>query len=240
MRIIGSSIVGPGEANKYLEETLKEFKRLCDDVLICLCGKGNFRKEAALLRKYQFRYFYDNREWGIHQPTIKTDMLKIVMRMKGDWRIALDADETLPTLDRHLFEELTKNRESMQFYVVNLWNDEKHYRKDLGFYNVRAHKLIEGMETQFLRKPLHCGLAPPYFYCIPSKNSYVPHLLLHKGLMKKESRVQKVERYQIYDPNAVCKGQEYYDSLEQDWATGTEYDEKVVVNRITEFINNLK
>lgn len=238
MKIIGQLVCGPNEANKYLIETLDEFKRLCDDVIVCLCNAGI--KEEALLRKYQFRYYKDDREWGRYQPDIKTDLLKRIVQLEPDWILVLDADETVPTVDRKILEGLSRRSESCQFYVVNLWNDLQHYRRDLCFYNVRFYKNRSGMETQFLRRRLHCGNAPPYFYSLPSKETYVPHLLVHKGLMEKENRVQKVERYQTYDPKAECKGQEYYDALSQDWATGTEYVEAEVVNKISNFINNLK
>ena len=92
------------------------------------------------------------------------------------------------------------------------------------------------METQFLRKPVHCGNAPPYFYSIPAKYSYVPHILLHKGLMKQESRTRKIERYAIYDPRAIHKGESYYNALSVE-ASGSEYDEDTVVLTL---INELK
>ena len=142
----------------------------------------------------------------------------------------------MPTIDREILEELTKNREACQFYVVNLWNDITHYSKALSFYNVRFYKHIPGMETQFLRKPVHCGNAPPYFYSIPAKYSYVPHILLHKGLMKQESRTRKIERYAIYDPRAIHKGESYYNALSVE-ASGSEYDEDTVVLTL---INELK
>ena len=194
-KFVGQMVCGPGEANRYLEETLKEFERLCDDVIICLCGEGDFTKEEMLLRKYQFRYYHDTREWGKLQYEIKTDLLKRIVQLNPTWVVPLDSDETLPTVNREILEELTKGRSSCQMYVTNLWNDEEHYARALSFFNVRFYKNIKGMETQFLRKNLHCGNAPPYFYSLPAKESYVPHLLKHKGLMLKKDRLKKIERY---------------------------------------------
>ena len=51
MRIVGQLVCGQGEADRYLEDTLKEFKRLCDDVVICLAGMGDFSKEETFLLK---------------------------------------------------------------------------------------------------------------------------------------------------------------------------------------------
>lgn len=234
IKIVGQGVCGPNEADKYLEETLKEFKRLCDDVIIVTCNAGP--KEKMLIRKYGFRSYEDNREWGKHQPDIKTDLLERIVQLEPDWILPLDMDETMPTVDRSILEELTKGRSSCQFYVTNLWNDEEHYARALCFFNVRFYKHTLGMETQFLRKPVHCGNAPPLFYSYPAKESYVPHLLLHKGLMLKEDRMKKIKRYQEYDPNAVHKGEQYYDALKVE-GSGTEYNQEKVIEYITTEIN---
>jgi hypothetical protein len=234
MKILGLGVCGPGEADNYLEETLKEFKRLCDDVIICLCNAGP--KEEAYMKKYGIRYYHDNREWGYSQPDIKTDLLNKAVKLKADWHLVLDMDETLPTVDRKTLEELTNGRLACQFHVVNLWNDEQHYMKGLGFYNVRFYRRLPGMSTQFLRQRVHCGNAPPFFYSRPAKEVYVPHILLHKGLMKKEDRQRKIDRYAVYDSKAECKGQEYYDALALD-TTGTEYFEQKVIEELKKEIN---
>jgi hypothetical protein len=236
MKIIGQGVCGPNETNKYLEDTLKEFKRLCDDVIICTCNAGI--KEKALIRKYGFRQYEDDRIWGKQQPNIKRDLLKRIIQLSPDWILPLDMDETMPTVDRQILEGLTKGREACQFYVTNLWNDELHYAKALSFYNVRFYKNIPEMETQFLRKPVHCGNAPPYFYTKPAIETYVPHILLHKGLMKKEDRMQKVLRYQQFDPKAEHKGSQYYESLEVD-GSGSEYIEQEVINKLIEQYNKI-
>lgn len=237
MRIVGQLMCGLGEADRYLEETLKEFKRLCDDVIVCLCNAGP--REEMLVRKYGFRSYRDDREWGYNQYKIKTDLLKRIVQLEPDWILVLDADETVPTVDRAILEQLTVGRESCQFYVTNLWNDEQHYAQALGFFNVRFYKHNLGMETQFLRKPVHCGNAPPFFYSKPAIESYVPHILLHKGLMKKEDRERKIERYNIYDPNAVHKGAQYYEALAFE-GDGSEYKQEEVINKITNEILSFK
>ena len=233
MRILGLGVCGPGEAGRYLDDTLREFERLCDDVLIVTCNATDAEKN--LITAYGFRQYEDNREWGRQQPNIKTDLLKRAVQLKADWHVVLDMDETLPSMTRETLEQLAEGREACQFYVVNLWNDEQHYARALGFFNVRFYKNIPGMETQFMRKNVHCGNAPPYFYAIPAKKSYVPHILLHKGLMSKENRNRKVERYEVYDPNAQAKGQQYYDALKVD-ASGTEYVQAEVISKITQEI----
>lgn len=232
MKIVGQLVCGPGEADRYLEETLKEFERLCDDVIVATCNATN--KEIKLIEKYDFRHYEDNREWGRHQPSIKTGLLRKIIKLGADWIFPLDADETTPTLDRSVLEEVTRGREAAQFYVVNLWNDEHHYARALSFWNVRFYKADPSKGVQFLKRPVHCGNAPPYFYGIPPKYSYVPHILLHKGIMLPESRARKAERYHLYDPNGEHKNWDfgqYYNALVAP-GTGTEYNQDELIRRL--------
>lgn len=238
MKIIGQLVCGPGEADRYLKETLDEFKRLCDDVVVCLCNAGPAEKK--MVDSYDFRSYTDNREWGRYQPAIKTDLLRRIRLLDPSYVIALDADETLPTLTRNLVLELAAGRRALQLYVVNLWNDEQHYRPDLGFWNVRAYNpnSFSEPDSMFLKKPVHCGNAPQVFYSLPAKETYVPHILLHKGLMSIETRKRKSTRYAQYDPDAIHKGRDYYNKLE-DATAGILYEQRAVLNKIKNFVSTL-
>lgn len=236
MKIVGQLVCGPGEADKYLRETLEEFKRLCDDVIVALCNAGE--KEKALVREYDFRSYEDNREWGKFQPYIKTDLVRRIHMLEPDYIVVLDADETMPTMTRAKLETYAKTHEAMQFYVVNLWNDPEHYSRTLSFWNVRAYRSDPDKGVQFLKKPVHCGNAPPYFYSLPAKFTYVPEILLHKGLMDPESRARKSTRYAQYDPQAIHKGREYYDSLELR-GTGTLYEQAAVAAKLLNYCKTL-
>lgn len=236
MKIVGLLVCGPGEADRYLRETLEEFKRLCDDVLVCFSNATP--REKKMVAEYDFRSYEDNRVWGIHQPTIKTHLLRTALLLNPDWILVLDADETLPTVTRPILEQLADRRDACQFYVVNLWNDEAHYSRALSFWNVRFYRPGATPDTQFLRKSVHCGNAPPYFYALPARATYVPHILLHTGLMSQSDRQRKAERYNQFDPNAVHKGRDYYDALLAT-QTGAEYNEKEVIKKIYEYCKRL-
>lgn len=232
-------VCGAGEAKRWLKESLDEFKRLCDDAVICLCNATNEEKE--IIRQYGFQYYEDNREWGKYQPTIKTDLLNRIAQLGADWVLALDADETLPSIkDRADLESLTTGRISCYMWLVNLWNDEQHWIKTggLAFWNVRFYKLPSEGDRQFLRKNVHCGSAPPVALMQNAANSYVPHVILHKGLMKEEDRLKKVQRYEKYDPNAVHKGREYYDQLKSK-EKGEEYHLPLILNQISQYCKTL-
>ena len=226
-KIVGYAVVGAGEADRYLENTLKEFDRLTDDVIICL--NSDDKKVKKLVEKYGFWWYEDFREWGIHQPTIKTELLRKTLLLKPDWILALDADETFtPDLTRKKLEELTQHKNAFYFYIINLWNSRERYSKGLSFWNIRFFKPKPDMGLQFMKKPLHCGLAPPYAYKF---GTYVPYLVRHYGLMKPADRLKKVERYEKYDPQALHKSQTYCDALKQD-SVCSPYDEAAVQGKI--------
>lgn len=208
-------VCGPNE--KYLERSLKEFKRLCDDVMIATNNADE--KTIKTIKKYGFETYADDREWGIYQPDIKTSLLtRAGQRFAPDWIIAIDADEVFcPSFTRERAEALTESEEiAFNFLVVNLYNDEFHFAHSSGiqrFWNIRFFKFLPEYGLQYQRKALHCGLAPPIAY---KYGWHAPYYLLHFGLMLKEDRLRKIERYRKYDPNKRYKGGVYYDELGQE------------------------
>ncbi len=90
MRVIGYGVCGK-EADRYLENTLKEFKRLCDDTVIALNNATD--KEKNLIESYGFKTVVDDREWGLHQHHIKQDLMNEVAKLRPDYCVCLDMDE---------------------------------------------------------------------------------------------------------------------------------------------------
>lgn len=209
-RIVGMMVVGPGEADRWLPEVLEQRKALVDDMVIAT--NNATEKEKKVIKKSGFWQYEDNREWGIHQPSIKQDLLAKVARLRPDWVLPSDADELY---DRHFTrDEANRLAETgalgYYFAIVNLWNDEAHYRHDLSFWNIRFFRYEPTLSTAFARKNVHCGLAPAVVY---NYGCHAPFLVKHYGLMRPEDREKKVERYNKYDPKAVFKGREFYDKL---------------------------
>jgi hypothetical protein len=216
MRIVGIMVCGPGEADRYLEKSLLEFKRLCDDAIIVTNNADE--KTKQLIKSYEYTTYEDNREWGISQPSIKSTLLERAGESKPDWIIALDSDEVFaPDFTREEAERLASGTEiAYNFLVVNLYNDEQHFAHSTGiqrFWNIRFYKYLPEYGLQFLKKNLHCGLAPPIAY---KYGWHAPYYLLHYGLMKKEDRERKVERYKKYDPEKKFKSGNYYNELAEE------------------------
>lgn len=206
MKVVGYGICGPGEADRYMEATLKEFDRLCDEVVIC--GNNVTDKERDLIAKYGFTLVEDNREWGKHQWRIKQDLVEgHIKPLEPDFCVCLDMDEVFDkTFTREAFLELEKIGWSYSFFIANLWDDG--YNDHWSFWNVRAWKW--NGNTKWAQKPLHCGLAPEWTY---HSTRYAPFIVKHYGLKDKKDRDRKIERYKKYDPNAQYIGKAFYDAL---------------------------
>lgn len=221
MRIVGYGVCGK-EADRYLKETLDEFKRLCDDTVICL--NNATQKEKDMIDSYGFYWYEDNREWGTSQHLIKQQLLDTyVSELKPDWCIALDMDEVFANLDRGRIEKICMQADAFYVYIVNLWDEG--YNRDWSFWNVRLWKW--GEDTKIKGVPLHCGLAPEWTYKYGNEG---PIVLRHYGLKKKEDRQKKVERYEKYDPHAVYKDRSFYEALKQN--ISFPYSEEAVVKEV--------
>jgi hypothetical protein len=229
MRIVGYGVCGEGEANKYLENTLKEFKKLCDEVVI-VCNNTT-KKEDELIRKYGFGIVRDDREWGVAQHKIKEDFVRNVLpKYKPDYCLGLDMDEVFEEgFTRKDLEAL--NGKASYFYFVSFWDDEKHYNPNVSFWNVRYWK-YGNEDKSFYPQPLHCGLVPKMFYSLGTR---APHYIRHYGLIERES---KIERYDKYDKNANFKGKAYYDELRG--GIKKEYNSTETKKMVVDFVNKYK
>ncbi|MBK9272792.1 MAG: hypothetical protein IPM48_14500 [Saprospiraceae bacterium] len=229
MRIVGYGVCGPNEADKYLENTLKEFKRLCDDVVI-VCNNTT-EKEDKLIKKYGFNIVRDNREWGKAQNKIKEDFVKKELpKYKPEYCLCLDMDEVFEEgFTRKDLESLT--HKASYFYFISFWDNDKHYNPNVSFWNVRFWKY--GNESKdFYPQPLHCGLAPKVMYTLGIR---VPYYIRHYGLINRKS---KIERYDKYDKDARYKGKAYYDELRG--GVKKEYNKEEIKKMVVNFVEKYK
>lgn len=221
MRVVGMSIVGPNEP--YLKATLEEFKRLCDETVICFCNATD--KEKKLVKEYGFHTVEDNREWGKAQWLIKENVLKNhVALLEPDWVIALDADEVFEKkFTRTELEALAqKGGIGYYFYLANLYGNG--YSKETSRWNVRMFKFAPEYGLNYKQKPVHCGLAPEVAYHF---GNYAPFLVKHYGLKTKAARDRRVERYKKYDPDAKHLAPSYYEFLASQ-RTPDKFDEEAL------------
>ena len=102
------SVIGAGEAQRYLRATFNEFKRLADHTVIV--GNNISANERQMIAEYGFELIEDYREWGTSQHKIKQDLMYYLAKYEPTYLICLDGDEVFdPTLTREkLIEMLDK------------------------------------------------------------------------------------------------------------------------------------
>lgn len=227
-KIVGMMVVGPGEGDRWLKEVLEQRKELVDDMVIC--GNNTDEKTEQIIKESGYWFYRDDREWGIHQPRIKDGLLERVGKLKPDWVLPSDADEIYDSKFTRREAERLADTDAIGYYfaIINLWNDERHYRHDLSFWNIRYFKYTPEFGLNFERKNVHCGLAPPMQY---KYGWHAPFMVKHYGLMNPEDRKKKVKRYEKYDPKATFKGKDYYEALENEKQV-VPFDEEVMHERI--------
>lgn len=233
MNIILMMVAGK-EAHRYLKETLTKARELVDDGIVCLNNSDKETKE--MVESFGFKTVEDNREWGRFQPFIKTDLLRKIGELNPDVVIPIDADEVLCDNFTRKDIEYYSKYPACYFYIINMWNDGKHYRKSLGFWNIRMFKYDKSFPLYYQNTPVHCGLAPVWAYKF---GAYIPFFVKHYGLMLPQDRQKKIERYQQYDPRAIYKDRSYYEALASE-TSGTEFDEQVIQQRISDEVSKYK
>ena len=219
MKIIGIICVGPREYERYLEETLKDKTKLCDKIIVL--GDGLKEKRTLkLCQKFNNVEYYETSKklFNTEQWKLKQTALWLAREYNPDWILAFDADELMDyRINRQELEKMaSRNVNSYWFRFVHLWNDRNHYRTDYGwrgldkiiFYRYRPEE-----EQKFVKRALHCGLAPKYAHKNSEASGYI---VKHLGYMKPAHRPAKVRRYQKYDPIGFYKPLKWYRSIKNE------------------------
>jgi hypothetical protein len=231
MKIATFALCGPGEAGRWLEQTLQQFHWV-DAICVCLNNVGP--EERRIVEKYADFLIEDGRIWGENQWRIKQDFLaRVVEKIAPDWIICHDMDEIFdPRFNRAMAEKLASGHDvAWYFWCLQYWNTPERVRMDLSFPNIRFFKVMPELGMDFLAQALHCGLAPKYAYRFGSQSGL---WFGHYGLMSAADRARKVARYAQYDPGAVYKGKSWYDGLKNERAASLPVEE--AIRRIPEFI----
>lgn len=226
--IIGFGVCGENE--KYLENTLKEFKRLCDHTVIV--GNNIDEVSASLIKSYGFDLWKDDRLWGKCQNLIKENAIHNLARYNPDWVITLDMDEVFDSqFNREEAEKLCQRGGlGWYFYIINLY--EHGYSEEWSFWNNRMFKYQKPLK--FADKALHCGLAPELHW---RYSNHAPFLLKHYGLKDKVDRDRKSIRYAQFDPKAKYVGKSYYDFLLSRSRISV-FDEKELHDKVSKEVKN--
>jgi hypothetical protein len=218
-----------------LRQAIEDIK-WCDEIWVCC---NNIDDESRLLLKeLDCNTVDDNREWGKHQWQIKEEFFKNYLRTRNpDWIVAKDADEIF---DKHFNREEAERlaREGFagyNFYVVNLV--EGGYSAERSFWNCRFWRYSPDWPCEWQRRNLHCGLYPLHNH---RHADFAPFILKHYGLLNKELRKKKSDRYDKYDPEMrwMRMNGEFYGWLKQDNIRVDKYDEDELHLKAVNFSQN--
>ena|SRR3990167_335579 len=204
--ITGIIVCGANEASRYFEQTLRSITKLTNRLVVVLCNATGKEMEMAI--KYKAKIRVDNREWGKYQAQIKSDTHK----MLTGWVLALDADEVVDEqITIGLLQQYQdRGPKAYHFYLVNHWDAENKWRNDMSFWRVHYYQATKEYGQKFGNGSFDPGLVPEW---AASHASYMPIFVRHFGLMKKEDRERKVQRYEKYDPGQVRLPKDYYEAL---------------------------
>jgi glycosyltransferase involved in cell wall biosynthesis/GT2 family glycosyltransferase/predicted O-methyltransferase YrrM len=147
--------------------------------------------------------------------------LKMALKQRPEWILALDGDEMLESSAApRIFEAIGTCPDDVSVFKIEslfMWNDMEHYRTD-GIYRhicqERMFKLagqdaamLHYQTTQF-RENGHCTRLPAG---IKGREIEIDVKILHLGYMYPEVRAQRYERYRQRDPEQFATG--YYEHL---------------------------
>jgi len=214
MKIYGMLVCGKGEARRYLKKTLTKLSELCDRIFIW--GDGCEKETIDLCLSFsKVRFFLSESLWQKgYQPYIKENLLSIIYKENPDWIVCCDADEEFDETFTRKEVEYYAKLEGIAYYflIINLWDSEKTFRKDGGwlFWNVRMFKVRKDLPINYLKTPVHCGLAPRWAY---EYGVQIPHLVKHYGYLKKEDRQKKTKRYKKLDSKQQFQSPSWYESF---------------------------
>lgn len=210
LKIIGMSMVGGGEGDKWLKPFLQRMREIVDDIAVCFNDVDE--KTERITRKFTSKIYRDDREWGKLQPIMKTDFLKkVVWDLKPHWILWLDADEfPEPAFTRQKAREwaLKPYDVAYTFWFVQLWDKEDCYLPNYAFEDTRFFKVLPEYGLEVKKTPLHCGNYPEV---VAQRATHSNFYIKHYGLLKREDREEKYRRYQKYDPKGLYMPQWFYD-----------------------------
>jgi hypothetical protein len=200
-----------------IKEALHHFSEHFDGIILLDDGSTDKTFEIATTPKLLCKAQKKNISKSFNDLENRNLLLEMAFFFKSDWLIFLDADERLHHKYDNLKDILQRTQANvLEFKCLHLWDSAEKYRVDIpegsnGLMSRCRMFRHKGWMQIYSNREI-------YFTAVPFlKNTQsVPVLILHYGLMDKETRQRKYDLYKSQDKEAKKQGYDYEYLLDDD------------------------
>lgn len=192
-------VVGPGEADRFLEPVLDRALMWADVLHVTLDARVGEKEQAAVSHRADAWERIDL-SWEDHEGRFRMEAWKMLEKTDigpGDYVVCLDADEVIVDhpMVRPAALEFPGYRIPFRFH--EMWSED-HYRTDGHWSPYQASIMFPYVANGYFKdRALACGREPTYVWLLPEAK--VVGDILHYGYSRPEDRRQKYERYMRLD-----------------------------------------
>ena len=199
--IIAHMVVGEGEADRYLDQTLERVTWWADKTHVVLDNPAT-QAETEIVDKWADSWQHSNYTWVDHEGEFRQNAWNL---METNWRptpndhiVIIDADETVVQYDTIQKASQQHAGKRLGFRFHEMWSPT-HYRID-GFWKPYvAHIMIPYQpHGHFKDRPIASGREPTYAANIPRVDIPIADLL-HYGYADDADKASKYVRYKTLD-----------------------------------------
>lgn len=199
--IIAHMVVGPGEADRYLDQVLDRAYQWADHIHVALDPRAG-EAEERIVSEYAYTYGRVNLTWEEHEGKFRQEawwqMEESVEPSENDYIFLIDADEIVHdyVVIRKAVREFPGQR--LGFVFHEMWGPNV-FRIDGHWSPYPAWILIPYQRDGYFKdRALACGREPTYASTIPVSGKPVGSIL-HYGYAREEDRRAKHDRYMRLD-----------------------------------------
>lgn len=199
--IVAHMIVGPGEAKRYLPQTLKATRAWADVVHVALDLKAG-EEETEIVEAYADFFNPLFRTWTEHEGKFRqaawNEMEVQIQPSNSDHILVIDADEIIVEHERVKAAAKDFPGKRVGFLFHEMWSATA-YRTDLFWKPYKAWIMFPYRpDGRFRDRFLACGREPTYVPTLPMVGNPVANLL-HYGYAMESDRKKKYDRYMKID-----------------------------------------
>ena len=199
--VVGHMIVGPGEADRYLEKVLGRAVAAVDVMFVAVDPSAG-DAERYIVDTFTSHWAVLRSTWRDHEGRFRQEawdaMREAIHLQEGDMVLIVDADELIhdPEAVKRSIRARPGHKLSITFY--EMWSSNW-FRVDGLWKPYNAHIVIPWRDGgRFLDRPLACGRQPTYVSDVPPFAKSIGKIL-HYGYARPEDRRMKYERYMELD-----------------------------------------